>query len=270
MSGSLFLTEAEKVLNPNYMAYLSSKLGSHILPVHRVHSANVSDLAAGAPQTVDGGSVSLEERILVAGQTDKSENGVYVVDVVGTGSNGSWTRAKDMEVGDILSPASIIVVHEGSTMADAVFKSTNLVNKTVGTDDIEFENIEPRQLGVPNIAGIENNAYLPFEIEIATSGAGSANVDVSVPVDCEVTDVRVVKLALTGGASDTVRIINGTGSDYITDAMSLNTVTAGGIVRPASLDQSHTALSAGDTLRGTFTEGTDDCQAKVTVVCKPL
>jgi len=53
--------------------------------------ANVT-LSGGAPSTVDGVNLALNNRVLVSAQTTGSQNGIYIVTTVGSGSNGTWAR----------------------------------------------------------------------------------------------------------------------------------------------------------------------------------
>ncbi len=62
--------------------------------VRVVTTANVT-LSGSAPNIVDGATLIANDRVLVAGQTTGSENGIYVVTTPGTGSNGTWTRSTD-------------------------------------------------------------------------------------------------------------------------------------------------------------------------------
>jgi hypothetical protein len=71
-------------------------------------------LSGGAPATVDGVTLSAGDRVLVAGQTDKSQNGIYEVDISGTGSNGTWSRASDFDINSDVSAGVIIMVTEGT------------------------------------------------------------------------------------------------------------------------------------------------------------
>ncbi|SEN77949.1 phage tail protein, partial [Nitrosomonas marina] len=66
-------------------------------PVRLATIANIADLASGAPDTLDGISLVKNDRILVKSQTTKSQNGIYIVSTVGTGSDGTWVRAGDSD-----------------------------------------------------------------------------------------------------------------------------------------------------------------------------
>lgn len=54
-------------------------------------NSNLSSFTA-APNKVDGVTLSIGNKILVRMQDDKTENGIYEVTSVGTGSNGVWTN----------------------------------------------------------------------------------------------------------------------------------------------------------------------------------
>ena len=64
----------------------------------RVVITTDTNLTGGAPSLVDGVSLSLNDRVLVTGNDPASENGLYYVTTVGTGSNGTWQRSVD-EIG---------------------------------------------------------------------------------------------------------------------------------------------------------------------------
>ena len=61
----------------------------------RVVTVSNVTLGGGAPSQVDGVSLSLHDRVLVTGQSTISQNGLYYVTTVGTGSNGTWQRSVD-------------------------------------------------------------------------------------------------------------------------------------------------------------------------------
>jgi hypothetical protein len=101
-------------------------------------TANIADLAAGAPDTLDGVSLAAGDRILVKNQTTASENGIYNVDTLGTGVNGAWSRAEDMQVGDEIEPGVFVAVREGTLAALREYMVTDAASVTVDTDDMTW------------------------------------------------------------------------------------------------------------------------------------
>lgn len=88
----------------------------------RVCTVDNITLSGGAPNQVDGVNLSLNDRILVAGQTNNVQNGIYYVTSLGTGSNGTWSRAVDGDVTGELQSGMIIMVTEGTSYADTQWK----------------------------------------------------------------------------------------------------------------------------------------------------
>ena len=94
--------------------------------------ATVGNITLSGVQTIDGVSAVAGDRVLVKGQTDASENGIY--DVV---SGGSWTRSSDAVDGK-LQPGAFVFVEEGTVNENSGFVVSTNGDITVGTDDIEF------------------------------------------------------------------------------------------------------------------------------------
>ena len=81
-------------------------------------TANIATLAGGAPDTVDGVTLSAGDRVLVKDQTTTtSQNGVYSVTTVGTGSNGTWVRASDFTTSSQFALGQAVIVLEGTVSA---------------------------------------------------------------------------------------------------------------------------------------------------------
>ena len=87
-----------------------------------------------AGQTVDGITLSANDRVLVKDQTGASapENGIYVV-----AASGAPSRATDMNSSDEFS-GSAMFVEQGTSNADQGYICTNNGAVNVGTDDIAF------------------------------------------------------------------------------------------------------------------------------------
>lgn len=80
-----------------------------------------------AAEQIDGVSVAVGDRVLVKNQADQTQNGIYVVTVVGTSSvKQVLTRAPDCNASNMFEPAFIVAIAEGSVNADSIFEfSTN-------------------------------------------------------------------------------------------------------------------------------------------------
>jgi hypothetical protein len=98
-------------------------------------TGNITNLLTGAPNSVDGITVVVGNRILVKSQTTTSGNGIYTVTTVGTGANGVWARALDMDAWDEV-PGAMTVVEEGTAHADTVWLCTSNQGGTIGTTAI--------------------------------------------------------------------------------------------------------------------------------------
>lgn len=100
---------------------------------------NIADLAAGAPNEVDGVELAVGDRVLVREQTDPTLNGIYVVVVLGDGTDGEWERAEDF---NDVSPineitAAAVWVEEGEEYSNTGWTVISTVN-VLGVDDIIF------------------------------------------------------------------------------------------------------------------------------------
>ena len=100
-------------------------------------TANIASLAGGAPNSVDGITPSVGSRILVKNQSTASQNGIYVVQTVGTGSNGTWVRSSDADTGAEISGLAVFVV-SGTAHGGQRFVSSTTGTIVVGTTAINF------------------------------------------------------------------------------------------------------------------------------------
>lgn len=113
--------------------------GAVKVPVRLSTTANIAALAGGAPNTLDGVALSVSDRVLVKNQATGSENGIYVVTTLGTGANGTWTRATDADgVGEMTS-GMLVAVSEGNTYPDTVWELATNGTITIGTTALTFQ-----------------------------------------------------------------------------------------------------------------------------------
>lgn len=105
--------------------------------VKAVTLSNIT-LSGGAPNTVDGVSLAADDRILVAGQSTASQNGLYSVTTLGTGSNGTWARTSDGNTTGEIEAGMIVMVTEGTVYKDTQWKLTTNDPIVIGTTPLTF------------------------------------------------------------------------------------------------------------------------------------
>ena len=104
----------------------------------RVATITNTTLSGGAPNVVDGVTLTLNDRVLVAGQSTGSENGLYYVTTVGSGSNGTWSRSVDGDQQGEINAGLIVMVTEGNVYADTQWKLTTNDPIVIGTTPLTF------------------------------------------------------------------------------------------------------------------------------------
>lgn len=173
--------------------------------------ANVS-LTGGAPNNVDGVNLSVNDRVLVTEQTIQSQNGVYIVTTLGTGSNGTWARSGDTnETGELLA-GTIIMVTEGVIYADTQWKLITDNPIVIGTTPLVFTQnylANVIQAGNSNVTVYSNAA-------VTITSGGTANV----------LTVANTGIAVLGSISSTGNIIANTGSYFIGNGSQLSGINA--------------------------------------------
>lgn len=108
-------------------------------PVRAATTADIASLAGGAPSTLDGVTLAGGDRILVKNQATASQNGIYIVTTLGSGANGTWTRATDADGVGELKSGMIITVTEGNTYPDTVWELATNGTITIGSTALTFQ-----------------------------------------------------------------------------------------------------------------------------------
>jgi hypothetical protein len=139
----------------------------------RVLTATNVTLSGGAPNLVDGITLSQNDRILVKSQDTASQNGLYIVTTVGTGSNGTWSRSVDgNETGEIQA-GMIVMVTEGNTYKDTQWKLVTNDPIVLGVTALTFElNTSTNQI----LNGNSNVSIASLGSNVTVGVGGSANV----------------------------------------------------------------------------------------------
>ena len=96
-------------------------------------AVSTSNITLANTQSVDGVSLSANDRVLVAGQSTASENGIYKVV-----SGGSWTRTDDLATGADAAGA-FTFIEQGTVNAENGFACTSdKGSAVVGTNSLTF------------------------------------------------------------------------------------------------------------------------------------
>tara|TARA_A100001201_G_scaffold140173_1_gene132988 strand:- start:2181 stop:3839 length:1659 start_codon:yes stop_codon:yes gene_type:complete len=97
-----------------------------------VQAATTANITLSGTQTIDGVSVSADERVLVKDQSTGSQNGLYLCKA------GSWVRTDDLAAGADAAGA-FVFVEAGSANGDKGFVcTTNKGSASVGSDSLAF------------------------------------------------------------------------------------------------------------------------------------
>jgi len=138
----------------------------------RVVTTTNVNLSGSAPSQVDGVTLSHNDRVLVTGQTTGSQNGIYYVTTLGSGSNGTWSRSTDSnQTGELLA-GTIVMVTEGSVYADTQWKLITDNPIVIDTTPLTFT----QNYSANSISGGTSNVVVNSNANVTISSAGAANV----------------------------------------------------------------------------------------------
>ncbi len=140
-------------------------------PVAVVATGNVT---LSGEQTIDGVTTSAS-RVLLVGQTDPAENGIWVT------ASGAWTRATDMDEGAEVQRTYVYVT--GGTVGRGRTYFTGSEVTTIGTDDIVFTEFQNGNFLLTELDAKLDDADLLQSVTIAAGGTveGMANIFAAEP-----------------------------------------------------------------------------------------
>jgi hypothetical protein len=221
--------------------------------------ATLTNNSTQAALTIDGVALSLNDRVLVYEQTDATQNGIYTVTNVGSGStNWVLTRATDADSygasdPDALGQGDAFFVLEGAAGAGELYVMNTEGTITFGTTNITFTQVAATAVYTAG-TGLTLTGT-----EFSADGANITNVDAVTldGIDSSQflrSDAADTKTAGDLSFADNVKAIFGAGSDlqiyhdgshsWIKDLGTGNLVLNGTQVALKSSDNSTTGLRA--------------------------
>jgi len=119
-------------------------------------TADVGDLLASnaQPNSVDGVSLTINDRILVKDQGNTLQNGLYFVRSVGTGANGWWARTLDANQDAFVTGGLTVDVTNGTVNSNRTYRLTTPDPVYLGNTALSFTLVT----GAPSGA----NTYVQF------------------------------------------------------------------------------------------------------------
>jgi hypothetical protein len=183
----------------------------------RVLTTTNITLAAGAPSTVDSVSLVAGDRILVVGQTTTSQNGLYDVSVVGSGSNGTWVRTSDSNQTGEVNAGMIVMVTEGTEWGDTSWKLITDDPIVIGTTGLIFLQNTGNSFSIINVVGSGNVVANGVSSTVSFGSGNNISITGNVSADIitfSLSDSPSVTGNITGNSIFATNIISAAGNIF--------------------------------------------------------
>ena len=149
------------------------------------------NLSGGAPNTVDGISLSVNDSVLVKAQTDQTQNGIYRVSTLGTGSNGSWTRRSDFNDYRFITSGALTFVEQGALAGNTFYYlAGGEPNVQLGSTTITFSPLS-------TAIGASSNSNL----QIVTNYGNTTTSNITISNTAQSSSTTSGAFVVTGGAA---------------------------------------------------------------------
>jgi hypothetical protein len=215
--------------------------------------ATLTNAGTQVALVIDGVTVSVNDRVLIYTQTNATQNGVYVVTSVGSGStNWVLTRSDDTDSFGLTSPntlgeGSTFFVQQGTTGAGETYTCNTTGTITFGTTNITFAQISSAQIYSAGTGLTLSGTQFSLSNTGTAGTYGSAS---NVPVfttnaQGQVTSATNTAIAIAAGA------VSGLAASATTDTTNASNITSG-TLGTSRLSGSYTGVTG----VGTLTAGT--------------
>ena len=255
--------------NTNIVVTDSGYIENKLTNVYKgsVIAATTENITLSGTQTVDGISLSVDDRILVKDQSTSSNNGIYIV------AAGAWTRAADFAADTSVTGVSIYV-SGGTVNSNTMWVCTNAKRSDiVGTDNLSFSKVGEGSKDYlygsrssSNQLILNSSTDIVFNAENAAQGGVSLNTSTGViTLNSDRIYVLMFRLQFRDYTNETNGSINVGWVDSSNNSLADNGLRALGV--PTTYSTGRTADTPyGIVLYSTY--GGNDTQVKVRVISK--
>ena len=214
--------------------------------VRVVTTSNIT-LSGGAPRIVDEVTLAVGNRVLVNGQTDATQNGIYQVQSVGSNvaSDGTWVRSTDANVTGEMASGLVVTVSEGYAFKDTLWTLTTDDPVLIGQSVISFQQSTSFSFGVINAGGttiLANTVGATFTFSAGNNIAITGNAN-----------SKTVTIGVSG--IETSEISNGTSNVAIATANGNVTVSVAGTANVLTVSSTGTVVSGTQSVTGNILTG---------------
>lgn len=199
-------TSAQMAATKNYVD--NAIIGINVKTSVRVATTANIALTSTAPNVIDGITLQANDYVLVKNQTTGSQNGIYQVTTLGTGSNGTWTRASGDNVSADFVPGMYVFVGEGSTQGATAWILTTDETIVLGTTSLLFVQFGGGQtyLAGNGLTGTTTFSVLAADTTINVSGSG-IKVSATYPGNTSLVTLGTVTTGVWNGTA--IAVANG-------------------------------------------------------------
>ena len=192
--------------------------------------ATLTNAGTQAALVLDGVTMATSDRVLIYLQTDQTQNGIYVVTSIGSGStNWVLTRASDADTYVInsangLSEGSTVFVQQGATAAGDTYTCNTSGTITFGTTNITFAQVSTAQIysagsGLALTGTVFSNTA-PDQVVTLTQGGATTITGTYPNFTISSTDTTYTAGGGIGLAGTTFSVAAGTGLTQDADGLS--------------------------------------------------
>lgn len=124
-----------------------------------------SNITLSGLQTISGVAVTAGQRVLVSGQSDQKQNGIYLADT------GTWTRATDFDGQYDVVSGTLVTITEG-TYANTFWKLSTANPVVIGTSNLTFSQLDL----TPPTTSTKQTIFVPASAMTPRSANGCATL----------------------------------------------------------------------------------------------